>query len=352
MKRRSIIRAAWLAVALGVGIAAGGARAAEPVKLFSSSSVVEIDQAALFLGNPLGFFKGEGVEVEFGTAPGSAATLQLIAAGQVAMGHLGMDVLILGKARNPDLPVTAVYLHYRGNIYEIVVPEASDIKNVAELNGKNVGVANLASGALPSLRAMLTAAGLNPDSSVGLIPVGNGAAALAMLTAGRVQALSLFRAQHAAIEALGFKFRYFTRPAPSTVVAVNTKFLREHPDAVAKVLRGIVMGSIFAEANPAATVREHWKLFGKPQGLSDDEAMTRSSHVLSRTSELWKDYKDTATKWGDMSAADWDAMQKFLVTQKLLEKASPSEGLFTTTLIDQVNQVDTAPVLRLAAERK
>ncbi|MFX5752273.1 ABC transporter substrate-binding protein, partial [Acinetobacter baumannii] len=79
----------------------------------------------LFLGNPLGFFKDDGVDVEFGTAAGSAATLQLIAAGQVQMGYIGMDVLILAKARNPQLPVTAVYLQDRGNIYEIVVPEDS-----------------------------------------------------------------------------------------------------------------------------------------------------------------------------------------------------------------------------------
>ncbi len=324
----------------------------KPVKLFSSAAVVEVDQAALFLGNPLGFFRQEGVAVEFGSAAGSAATLQLIASGQVEMGHLGMDVLILGKSKNPDLPVTAVYLHYRGNIYEIVVPEDSDVREVKDLAGKNIGVANLASGAIPSLRAMLTEAGLNPDISVGLIPVGIGAQALASLRSGRVQALALFRAQHAAIEALGTKFRYFTREAPSTVIAVNTRFLREQPQTVAAVLRGIVAGSAFAQANPEATVREHWKLFTKPQGLSDEEALRRSSHVLSRTAELWKQIKDKDVKWGSMSAADWDGMQQFLISQKLLDKPVPAENLFSNALIDQVNAIDLAPVLRLANEKK
>ena len=55
------------------------------------------------------------------------------------------------------------------------------------------------------------------------MPVGNGAAAAAALRANRVQALSLFRAQHALIETLGFKFRYFTRDAPSAVIIVNTQ---------------------------------------------------------------------------------------------------------------------------------
>lgn len=352
---RQFCRALVSVLAVLTGLTLGGqvhAQAAPKVKLWGASATVDAYHGFLFLGNPLGFYKEQGVEVEFGTAAGSAATLQLIAAGQVQMGYIGMDVLILAKAKNPDLPVTAIYLQDIGNIYEIVVPEESDIKTVADLKDKNIGLANLASGAIPSLRATLAEAKLNPDSSVGMIPVGNGAQAAAALRAGRVQALSLFRAQHALIETLGFKFRYFTRAAPSAIIAVNTNFLRDNPDAVARTLRSIVMASTFAQANPQATVREFWKLFGKPQGLSDDEAMKRSTHVLSSTAKLWKDHKDTATKWGDMTAAQWDGMQQFLVAQKLLEKPGPTAALFSTALIDRVNQVDLAPVLRRAESMK
>jgi NitT/TauT family transport system substrate-binding protein len=340
------------AVALGVLASAPAGAQAPKVKLWGASATVEAYHGFLFLGNPLGFFKDEGVDVEFGTAAGSAATMQLIAAGQVQMGYIGMDVLILGKARNPTLPVTAVYLQDRGNIYEIVVPEESDIKTVADLKDKNIGVANLASGAIPSLRATLTDAKLNPDSSVGLIPVGNGAQAAAALRSNRVQALSLFRAQHALIETLGYKFRYFTREAPSAVIAVNTDFLKSNPEAVAKTLRGIAKASAFAEANPEATVKEFWKLFGKPQGLSDEEAMARQKHVLSSTAKLWKDYKNTSVKWGDMQASQWSAMQDFLVSQKLLDKPVPVEQLFTTELIGKANEFDLAPVLKRAEEMK
>jgi NitT/TauT family transport system substrate-binding protein len=350
MRRRFLVGAlALLAAAWGGEAAAQGA---PKVKLWGASATVDAYHGFLFLGNPLGFYKQEGVEVEFGTAAGSAATLQLIATGQVQMGYIGMDVLILAKARNPDLPITAVYLQDRGNIYEIVVPEESDIKTVADLKDKSIGVANLASGAIPSLKATLADAKLNPDSSVGLIPVGNGAQAAAALRAGRVQALSLFRAQHALIETLGYKFRYFTREAPSAIIAVNTEFLKQNPDAVAKVLRGVAMSSAFAQANPEATVKEFWKLFGKPQGLSDEDAMKRSMHVLSSTAKLWKDHKDTSVKWGDMTAAQWDAMQQFLVSQKLLEKPVATEALFTTSLIGKVNEIDLAPVLKLADSMK
>jgi NitT/TauT family transport system substrate-binding protein len=345
----------WLAggLMLAAALATAPAVAQAPkLKLWGASATVEAYHGFLFLGNPLGFYKDEGVEVEFGTAAGSAATLQLVAAGQVQMGYIGMDVLILAKARNPSLPVTAVYLHDRGNIYEIIVPEESEIKQVKDLKDRNIGVANLASGAIPSLRATLSEAGLDPNSAVGLIPVGNGAQAAAALKANRVQALSLFRAQHAVIETLGFKFRYFTRDAPSAVIVVNTNFLKDNRDAVVRTLRGIAKGSAFAQANPEATVRAFWGLFGKPQGLSEDEAMQRQKHVLSRASELWKDHRDASVKWGDMNAGQWDAMQKFLVEQKLLEKTVPSETLFTADLIEEVNKIDLGPVLQEAGAAK
>ena len=351
-----LTRRTWLAalpMTAGAALAIWPAAAQTPkVKLWGASATVEAYHGFLFLGNPLGFYKDEGVEVEFGTAAGSAATLQLVAAGQVQMGYIGMDVLILAKARNPTLPVTAVYLHDRGNIYEIVVPEESEIKQVKDLRDRNIGVANLASGAIPSLRATLSDAGLDPNSAVGLIPVGNGAQAAAALKANRVQALSLFRAQHAVIETLGFKFRYFSRDAPSAVIVVNSNFLKDNREAVVKTLRGIAKGSAFAQATPETTVREFWGLFGKPQGLSEEEAMQRQKHVLTSAAQLWKDYRDASVNWGDMNLDQWDKMQKFLVEQKLLDKPVPSETLFTTDLITDVNKIDLEPVLKRAGTAK
>ncbi|WP_164107597.1 hypothetical protein, partial [Serratia marcescens] len=86
--------------------------------------------------------------------------------------------------------------------------------------------------------------------------------------------------------------------------------------------------STFAQVNPAATVRQFWGLFGKPQGLSEDEAMKRSEYILSSTAELWKDYKDKSVAWGDMTARQWEDMQKFLIEQKLQDKPVAIEALF------------------------
>lgn len=344
ISRRGLAGAA-LATAM---VGSARAQSVPKVRIWGASATVEAYHGFLFLGTPLGFYREQGIDAEFGTAAGSAATLQLVATNQAQIGYVGMETLILAKQRNPTLPITAVYLQDRGNIYEIVVPEDSAIRSVADLAGKNLGVANLASGAIPSIRAMLADAGLTPETGVTMLPVGNGAAAATALRANRVQALSLFRAQHAVIETLGVKLRYFQRQQPSAVLITNSNFLRQSPDAAVAALRGVVAGSIFAQLAPQATVREHWKLFGRPTGITEEEAMARATHVLTRSAELWKRWDDTATPWGSMTKAQWDAMQQFMVTQKLLPAAIDSDTLFSTDLLARVNAMDTAPIIQRA----
>ncbi len=344
------IAASGLGALGGLALAARGAsaQAMPKVRLWGASARVEAYHGFLFLGIPLGFYREQGVEAEFGTAAGSAAALQLIATNQAQLGYVGMETLILAKSRNPTLPVIAAYLQDRQNIYEVVVPEESPIRSLAELRGKSIGVANLASGAIPSLRAMLAEAGINPESGVSLLPVGNGAAAATALRAGRVQALALFRAQHAIIETLGFKLRYFTREQPSSALVVNANFLRQNPDAMTRTLRGVIAGSVFCQVAPQAAVREHWKMFGRPTGLTEEEAMNRAAYVVQRAAELWKRWDDPSVKWGDMTRAQWDSMQRFMVEQKLMEQAIDSAGLFTTELIEPINRLDIAPIVQRA----
>jgi NitT/TauT family transport system substrate-binding protein len=339
-----------LAVAListAVSVAAAAADLPK-VKFLGTSATVEPYHGFMYLGIPLGYYKVLGIDFEFTPVAGDNTALQLLGTNAGQLAYIGLDSFILAKAKHPELPVIAVYLQDRGNIYEVAVPEDSPIKSVADLKDKIVGVANLASGAVPNLKAMLAEAGLDPNSSVGLVPIGYGAQAAAALRSGRVQAVALFRAQHALLETLGFKFRYFTRKAPSAAIMVNTDFLKQHPDAVVAALKGIIMGSTFAEANPAAAVREHWKMFGKPAGLTDEQAMERGTHVLDSTDKMWKDYQDKSVKWGDMDAALWDAKQQFLIDQKLLDAKVPNDILFTTELIGKINDVDTDAVAKQA----
>src|SRR5690606_6042122 len=107
---KSIVWRGFIASLMYLGATWGTAAEDADVKLWGASATVDAYHGFLFLGNPLGFYEKEGVKVEFGTAAGSSATLQLLSTGQVDVGYIGMDVLILAKKTNPELPVKAVYL--------------------------------------------------------------------------------------------------------------------------------------------------------------------------------------------------------------------------------------------------
>ena len=76
--------------------------------------------------------------------------------------------------------------------------------------------------------------------------------------------------------------------------------------------------------------------------------MGRARHVLTRSAELWRRSDDTGTPWGSMTKDMWDQLQNFMVQQQLMERTIDSNSLFTTELIAEVNQMDTAAIERRA----
>jgi NitT/TauT family transport system substrate-binding protein len=334
MKRRTalkILSAAPFASLAGTA----AAQALHKVKFVGAASVARPDQGFMFAGIPTGMFKKLGVDADFFTVGGSAQVIQLIATNQAQLGHAGMQELMAAKLKQPTLPVRAVYLQEVGAGYEIVVPAKGPIQNLEALKGKRIGVMTLASGAVPFVKAMLKNANI-PEDQVDILPVGTGAQALAALTAQRVDALSLFRGQHAAIENLGIEFRYFTVPYASSVIITSNDFLRSNREAVVRGLQGVVLNSIYMTNNPEAGVRQFWKVSGAPKG-DEQKALREGVHLIKRASELWKNPKDSR-KWGAMSDKEWLDLARFSGISISEEQV---KSLYTTELIDEVNKVDT-----------
>jgi NitT/TauT family transport system substrate-binding protein len=320
----------------------GQAQSLPLVKFMGAAPVPRPDLGFMWLGIPLEFYHQLGVEAEFNTVAGSSASIQLVATNSAQICHCGMQELMEIKKKQPDLPVHAVYLQDVGAAYEIVVSEDSPIHAITELKGKRIGVVNLGSGAVPFVKAMLSHANVDPNS-VELLPVGTGAQALAAYNAHRVDALSLFRGQHAQLENLGMKLRYFTAPYPSGVLAANDAFLKENRAAVVHALQGVVLNCVFMIANPEAAVRAYFKMFGAPKG-DMEQALREGAHSILRSAELWKDPK-SSRKWGMMTDQDWLGLAQF--TGFDLEP-SQLHNLYTDELIDDVNKVDVNIALRAA----
>ena len=327
-----------------LGIASGAACAAEPtsVRFLGAAAVARPDQGFMFVGITTGFYQALGIKPDFFTTNGSGSVIQLIATNQAQLGHCGMQELMAVKLSNPGLPVKAVYLQEIGAGYEIVVPHESPIKAMADFKDKRIGVISLASGAVPFVKSMLRGAGVDP-AQVDLLPVGTGAQALATLKAGRVDALSLFRGSHAALENLGIVFRYFTAPYASSVMIVGDAFLATHREAVVNALKGLILSQAYMTANPEAAVRSFWQINGRPRE-NEAKALSDGVHLIRRAAELWTDVT-TNNRRGYMTDKNWLDLAEFSDIAITTEQI---HALYTDDLIDDVNKVDISVALDAA----
>ena len=343
--RRNILQSgAATALTAGMPFSGANAQAMTKIRFAGSAAVARADQGFMFAGIPTGIYKQLGVDADFVTVPGSAASIQLVVADQAQLAHVGMLELLTAKQTNPTLPIQAVYLQDIGSAYEIVVPEEGAIKSVADLKGKKIGVISLATGAIPVVKAMLHQANV-PADDVEMLPVGVGAQALAALKSDRVQALSLFRGSHAAIENLGVKLRYFTPDVPSSVLAANTHQIATNRDGLVRALQGVVMNTVYMQTNPAAGARAFWDLFGKPAG-NEEKELQDNVHLITRSAELWKPLGSPGP-YGAMNDKTWLDMLDFIGPSFEFDR-SKINTVYTSSLIADVNKADIKHAIEMA----
>ena len=349
LSRRTVLQSG-VAAACAYGVPFSGAAAQSPTKIrfCGSAAVTRPDLGFMFAGIPTGIYKQLSIDADFVTIAGSAATIQLVVADQAQLGHVGMLELLSVKRTNPTLPVQAVYLNDIKSAYEIVVVEDSPIKSVKELKGKRIGVISLATGAIPVVRAMLHQAGMNP-TDVEFLAVGTGAQALAALKSGDVQALSLFRGGHAAIENFGINLRYFTPDIPSGVLVANTNQIEKNRDGLVRALQGVVMNTVYLQTNPAAGVRAYWSQFGKPTS-NVEKALEDNSRLITRSAELWKQIGSPGL-YGDMNDKTWLDMLDFIGPSIEFDR-SKIGSVYTSGLIADINKADIKRAIDMAQANK
>ncbi len=344
-------RRTFLQAAAGLSLAPWPARAQTltKVRYVSSSPVIRPYHAYIYAGMRAGLHTKIGVEPEILTIAGSAAVLQLLISGDGDIGNIGILEFIAAKKKQPTLPLSVVYCHDYSSSYVTVVPEDSPIMKAADLKGKSVGVTSLASGAVPTLKAMARLAGIDP-ASIQFLAVGAEAPAMVALKSGRIDAYSHFIGVIAGLENLGMKFRSFSPDVPSGVFVTSNALLAKNRDLVVRGLQGIALSTRFAQVNPVATARNYYAQFQPPAGGDAAQTLRNDVHAITKTLTIFKQPND-GHKWGEMTEAGWN---------KLIELAGPEFGLnpadtkfadfFNSSLIDDVNKIDIAALAEAAAK--
>lgn len=132
-----------------------------------SKPITEI--TPLLVEEDKGFYKAQGVDLQFVPGAGSADAIRNILSGQadVAFADPGSFFAALDKGEK----LRAIYDIYPQNVFNVVALKGSNITKPADLKGKKIGVYSLASGTRQALQVLLHTAGLT-ESDVTVVVTG------------------------------------------------------------------------------------------------------------------------------------------------------------------------------------
>jgi NitT/TauT family transport system substrate-binding protein len=156
-----MIRIATLAAALLVGAGLTASPAAAQKLTFTLNWVAGGDHAPYFYAQKMGWYKQAGIDIDFETGRGSAASAQKVGAGAAQLGLADMAVVLHTKGKGADL--VALMNVYANSPYGLYWLKSSGIKGLKDLAGKRIGnpPADAARAMWP---ALARANGIDPNS--------------------------------------------------------------------------------------------------------------------------------------------------------------------------------------------
>jgi NitT/TauT family transport system substrate-binding protein len=296
-----------------------------------------------------GFWKQEGLNVQIIGVEGSSLAVQQVGSGNADFASVGPEVLLTARAHG--VPVKAFYAIVPHTIFRLMVPAESPIKSAADFKGKTIGIPSTASASYPFSRAILSSAGINPDSDVHWLTVGAGAQAALALQRGQIQAMAGWDTMQAAFENRGMKFRDITAPFVDQllgqVLIAREDFLQAHPETAIAVARGIAEATVFALDHPEDALKNHWQYYpqSKPREGTDAEKLKAGiADLQSRLGEM-KVADWPRTPFGYIDPASFDKTVEIALKEGQIPDASAAKDAYTNKWIPEINKFDRARVV-------
>jgi NitT/TauT family transport system substrate-binding protein len=248
----------WLAAAALAVAWPAPLYAADPIKISVPAEIV--DFAPYWIADQRGYFKEEGLDIEFVILGGQNATPALISgsikysnstssAMTAALKGAALKTVLVGQSRT----------HHQLWSFDPAV------KTLADLKGKLVTVTSRGGADDVAVRMYLKARNL-PTDYVGVTPLASGPARNAAVINGAIKYVTLGRPDRhelASILNRGTILMDLPREIelPTGGLATSADEIAKNRDGVKKVLRAVWKGAIFWMTQPAATMAEMQKRY-------------------------------------------------------------------------------------------
>jgi ABC-type nitrate/sulfonate/bicarbonate transport system substrate-binding protein len=214
----------------------------------------------LFVAFHRGFFKDEGIDIEFPRLIPAMAQNALLS-GEVQYHGLADSALRLAAK---GAPLKAIFYGADRPMYYLVAQK--EIRSVADLKGKKIGV-SFGGSTFAGTKALLEVYKMNPDKDVQYVSIPGSQPKIAALQQGIIQAALLAPpSDYVALKA-GFKrlvnLADVFKDTSFSGLAATGKTIRENPQFVKRMVRAVVRGVIHSRDYPEdaiQTMMKHWHM--------------------------------------------------------------------------------------------
>ncbi len=283
-----LIRAAFATVALSLCLSAP-AQALDSVKVGLAIPPTVTDGSVQAIAEELGFFKQEDLDVAYVVLPGAGALLPQLLQKTITIAlPLPETLLAAHKAGETPLPVAYFYNAGPRNTLELAVRADSDIRSLADLKGKRIGVGALTWGTIPQTRALMRSVGLEPGRDVSIVAAGVLGAGFHALREDRVQALNFNSSWIDIMEDQGIPARRLDYPPVFRRMVVNgflahRSTLEQNPALLERFGRAWTKALAVCDLNPKACIAAFWRKNPSVAPQADrDKALDASTRLLRR----------------------------------------------------------------------
>ena len=262
-------------LALLFGVASSAAAQTQPLKVaFPSFSGAF---TPLWMGHDLGLFAKHGVEIQPVFIEGGSRAAQAIVAREIDIGILSGGVI---EASLAGAELTFIASHLKTLVFSIYGPP--DIRDVAGLKGKTIGVTRFATPSQYSAILALKKFGLEADRDAKLLQTGGIPNSLAALQKGLVHAAVLTAPTTIQARALGYRevsdVGSLGIPFIHSGVTVRKSTLRDQARQVEAFLKGFDEATRLMKSNEALAN----KITGKYTRVHDGERLRETYQSFAK----------------------------------------------------------------------
>jgi NitT/TauT family transport system substrate-binding protein len=209
----------------------------------------------VFVGQQAGLFAKNGVDLSPVLVSNGSATVASLVSGDTQVAWTDATGAANAAAGGADLLVIGTMLPS----YDYLLEATSEIKSVADLKGKKIGVGSLTGGDAVATKLALTKLGMDWHKDVSLVAVGSATTRQAAMIGGAVQAGLELPPESLILETHGFHpvldMKTLNLPSVNASLVVTGSYARTHHDDVQKFIDGMVQSIAREKVDRATTIQ-------------------------------------------------------------------------------------------------